>query len=109
MQNLYHSVNIGSLQLGGNLFLAPVAGYSDRAFRSICRKWGADFAYTEMVSAEALVRGSEKTSAFMLRAPEEKSYAVQIFGGDPAVLAEAARIVYETSGTYRHKCRLPRA
>ena len=97
MQNLYHSVNIGSLQLGGNLFLAPVAGYSDRAFRSICRKWGADFAYTEMVSAEALVRGSEKTSAFILRAPEEKSYAVQIFGGDPAVLAEAARIVYETA------------
>ena len=49
-----------------------------------------------MVSAEALVRGSEKTSAFMLRAPEEKNYAMQIFDGDPAVLTKTTRIVYET-------------
>lgn len=92
---LYHPVKIGKLELEGNLFLAPVAGYSDRAFRSICTDCGADFAYTEMVSAEALVRKNIKTETLMRRAPNEKSYAVQIFGGVPETMAEAARIVLE--------------
>ena len=95
MSALYHPVKIGSLSLPGNLFLAPVAGYSDRAFRSICRECGADFAYTEMVSAEALTRGSGKTEALMSRAPNEKAYAVQIFGGKPETMAGAARLVLE--------------
>ncbi len=93
--NLYHPVKIGSLSLSGNLFLAPVAGYSDRAFRSICRECGADFAYTEMVSAEALTRGSEKTEVIMSRAPNESKYAVQIFGGVPETMAKAARMVLD--------------
>lgn len=92
---MYHSVKIGSLELPGNLFLAPVAGYSDRAFRSICTECGADFAYTEMVSAEALTRKNLKTETLMRRAPNEKNYAVQIFGGVPEVMAEAAKIVLE--------------
>ncbi|MBR1721154.1 MAG: tRNA dihydrouridine synthase DusB, partial [Treponema sp.] len=90
---LYHPIKIGSLSLGGNLFLAPVAGYSDRAFRSICAECGADFAYTEMISSEALIRGNEKTEGLMARAPNEDAYAVQIFGGNPETMAEAARIV----------------
>ena len=93
MNDLYHGVKIGSLELAGNLFLAPVAGYSDRAFRSVCWDCGADFCYTEMVSAEALVRGSEKTEALMARASNEKAYAVQIFGGNPETMAQAAKIV----------------
>ena len=52
--SLYHPVKIGTLELEGNLFLAPVAGYSDRAFRGLCIKGGSNFEYTEMVSAEAL-------------------------------------------------------
>lgn len=95
MQSLYHSVKIGSLELAGNLFLAPVAGYSDRAFRSICTECGADFAYTEMVSAEALTRNNLKTEFLMRRAPNEKKYAVQIFGGTPEVMADATRIVLQ--------------
>lgn len=91
--NLYHPVKIGNLSLPGNLFLAPVAGYSDRAFRSICADCGADFAYTEMVSSEALTRNNEKTELLMARAPNENAYAVQIFGGNPETMAEAARIV----------------
>lgn len=90
---LYHPVSIGSVSIPGNLFLAPVAGYSDRAFRSICRKGGADFAYTEMVSSEALVRGSAKTRLLMARAPNEMQYAVQLFGGVPDVMAQAVRMV----------------
>lgn len=97
--NLYHPVKIGSLTLDGNLFLAPVAGYSDRAFRSICKDCGADFAYTEMVSAEALTRGSEKTEGIMARAPNEDKYAVQIFGGIPETMAKAARMVLDRTHT----------
>lgn len=90
---LYHPVKIGSLELSGNLFLAPVAGYSDRSFRSICVNQGASFTYTEMVSAEALVRGNWKTEELMARAPNEKAYSVQIFGGEEDVMAKAAEIV----------------
>lgn len=93
--SLYHPVKIGSLSLDGNVFLAPVAGYSDRAFRSICADCGADFAYTEMVSAEALTRNNLKTEQLMARAPNEKAYAVQIFGGKGQIMADAARIVLE--------------
>jgi len=93
--SLYHPVQIGSLSLPGNLFLAPVAGYSDRAFRSLCAACGADFAYTEMVSGEALTRGSGKTEELMGRAPNEKAYAVQIFGGRPETMGNAARLVLE--------------
>lgn len=86
---LYHPVCIGNVTLPGNLFLAPVAGYSDRAFRGVCREGGADFTYTEMVSAEALVRGSSKTVRLMQRAPGEKPYAVQLFGGTASVIRQA--------------------
>ncbi len=91
--SLYHPVKIGNLSLPGNLFLAPVAGYSDRAFRSICAECGADFAYTEMVSAEALIRDNAKTELLMKRAPNENAYAVQIFGGNEESMAQAARLV----------------
>ncbi len=93
MASLYHPVKIGSLQLEGNLFLAPVAGYSDRAFRSLCIEFGASFTYTEMVSSEALTRGSGKTEKLLQRAHNEKKYAVQIFGSDPERMADAASMV----------------
>ena len=95
MADLYHKVKIGNIQLKGNLFLAPVAGYSDSAFRSVCIENGACFTYTEMVSAEALVRKNLKTEILMRRACNEKAYSVQIFGGEPEIMAEAANIVLE--------------
>lgn len=94
---LYHPVRIGQLELPGNLFLAPVAGYSDRAFRSLCVECGASFTYTEMVSAEALVRSSGRTEQLMLRAPNERRYAVQLFGSEPERVAAAAKIVFATT------------
>ncbi len=93
--SLYRPVQIGNLKLDGNLFLAPVAGYSDRAFRSVCVRAGASFCYTEMVSMEAFTRGSDKTALLMRRAPNEKAYAVQIFGGNPEVMEKGARMVLE--------------
>ncbi len=95
MDNLYHPVKIGNIELKGNLFLAPVAGYSDAAFRSVCIENGACFTYTEMVSAEALVRKNLKTEILMRRACNEKAYSVQIFGGEPEIMSEAANIVLE--------------
>ena len=95
MAELYHPVSIGNIQLKGNLFLAPVAGYSDSAFRSVCIENGACFTYTEMVSAEALVRKNLKTEILMRRACNENAYAVQIFGGEPEIMAQAALIVLE--------------
>lgn len=92
---LYHPVKIGNVELKGNLFLAPVAGYSDAAFRSVCIENGACFTYTEMVSAEALVRKNLKTEILMRRTCNEKAYSVQIFGGEPEIMAEAAHIVLE--------------
>ena len=95
MTELYHPVKIGNVELKGNLFLAPVAGYSDAAFRSVCIENGACFTYTEMVSAEALVRKNLKTEILMRRACNEKAYSVQIFGGEPEIMEEAAHIVLE--------------
>lgn len=93
MDNLYHPIDIGPLHLDGNLFLAPVAGWSDSAFRSLCADLGASFTCTEMVSADAIVRGNQKTAHLMLRAPNEKAYAVQLFGSDPETMGMAARII----------------
>ena len=92
---LYRPVTIGSLTLPGNIFLAPVAGYSDRSFRSICVDWGADFTYTEMVSSEAYVRNSAKTEKLIARAHNERRYAVQIFGANPDYMAETAVRIIE--------------
>lgn len=98
---LYRPVRIGGLVLQGNIFLAPVAGYSDRSFRSVCVDWGADFTYTEMASSEAYVRNSAKTERLIARGHNEQRYAVQIFGANPEhMAATAARIL----AAYRPDC-----
>ncbi len=99
-KELYHPVSIGRpgtkiLSLNGNLFLAPIAGYSDMAFRSLCTEYGASLCTTEMVSAEALTRGSLKTEELMVRSPSEKHYAVQIFGGNADVMFRGTKLVLE--------------
>ncbi len=80
-QNLYHPVKIGNTLLRGNLFLAPLAGYTDVPFRSLCLELGSDMTFTEMVSTEGLFRGGDKTLALLQKAPNEKEYAVQLFMG----------------------------
>ena len=90
---LYRPVKIGSLELAGNLFLAPVAGYTDRAFRSICADYGADFTFTELASAEALVRGGKATFDLIRRGENEKRYAIQLFGHDPGAMYRAALLL----------------
>jgi len=82
--------SVAGIRLRGPFFLAPVAGYSDGAFRSVCFERGAALCYTEMVSSEALTRGHPKTRLLLERAPNETEYAVQLFGSRPDVLGRAA-------------------
>ena len=93
MSSLYHPLKIDNTVVGGNIFLAPLAGYTDRAFRSVCVEMGADLTYTEMVSCEALVRNSKKTEGLLKKAEAEEQYAVQVFAGCPATAAEAVKKV----------------
>ena len=78
---------------GTNVGLAPLAGWSDPPFRLLCFEYGADFAVTEMVSADGLIRGGERTARLIERLPGEGPVGVQLFGSDPASFAEAAAIV----------------
>ena len=70
-----------------------MAGYTDRAARLICRRFGADFTESEMVSARALVYQDRKSAPLARLYPDELPGAVQLFGSDPSVMAEAAKIV----------------
>jgi nifR3 family TIM-barrel protein len=99
---LYHPITIGNLVLGGNLFLAPVADYSDRAFRSICVDEGADLTFTELISAESVIRSRpdlkpvddpHPVSVLLRRAGNEERYAIQLFGADPARIAQGAALL----------------
>ena len=75
------------------LLLAPMAGYTDVAFRALCRAHGCDLAYSEMVSAKGLLYGSVRTAEYLRLGDEEKQIAVQLFGHEPDVLAAAAKRV----------------
>lgn len=72
------------------LYLAPLAGYTDQAFRRLCKDWGADYLVSEMVSADGLIRDSRKTEAFIQFSESERPFGVQLFGSDPLTMAKAA-------------------
>lgn len=75
--------------------LAPMASVTDSAFRKICKSYGADFVTTEMVSAKGLYYKSKKTASLMTLSDEEKPAAIQLFGSDPDIMAEAAPLLEE--------------
>jgi nifR3 family TIM-barrel protein len=85
-------MQIGPHTFPGRFFLAPLAGVSDRPFRTLCREMGASFAYTEMVSALGLVHGTLQTASYLDRDPEEDPFAVQIFASEPDALARGAEV-----------------
>jgi len=91
-------MNIGKIELDGRLFLAPMAGVTDAAFRHVCRGLGAALTTTEMVSAKALCYGDKKTAELLRCIPEDRPVAVQIFGHEPEAMAEAAGRAMELSG-----------
>lgn len=90
-------VNIADVKLDGRLSLAPMAGVTDFAFRRVCRELGAAMTTTEMVSAKALVYKDEKTRSLLYMPEREHPGAVQIFGHEPEIMAEAAPMALEIS------------
>ena len=90
-------MRIGNLEVNNPLVLGPMAGVTDWAFRTVCAEMGAGITVTEMVSSRALVY-KDKKSAALLRKNEGSLCGAQIFGNDPAIMAEAAVLALEISG-----------
>jgi len=90
-------MNIGSLHLENPVILAPLAGITNLPFRLLAKEAGCGLVCSEMVSADGLVHGARNAFDLLRSRPAEKPLAVQLFGSDPAVMAEAAAIV-EGSG-----------
>ncbi len=87
---------IGNVKIDTPVFLGPMAGVTDMVFRKICREYGCGFVCTEMVSAKALHYHDKKTASLMEISPSEHPAAVQIFGSEPDIMAEAVQYVEET-------------
>lgn len=88
-------MRIGRLALKNNLFLAPMAGITNLAFRTVARSFGAALCYTEMVSANGLTRSTHRSHEYLASTAHDTPLGVQLFGSDPAVMAEAAIIAEE--------------
>ena len=90
-------MHIGGIEIENPLFLGPMAGVTDWAFRVVCAEQGANVTVTEMVSSRALVYRDKKSAALLKKNPGSVCGA-QIFGNDPAIMAEAAQLALEISG-----------
>ena len=88
-------MKIGNVEIRGFAALAPMAGVTDRAFRELCVDFGAAYVMDEMVSAKGLVYQSEKSRELLVLSDKERPAAVQLFGNEPDVMAEAAKIAME--------------
>lgn len=86
-------MRIGSIEIPGQLALAPMAGVTDLAFRELCREFGAALTYTEMVSAKAMVYQDSKTRTLLMTSDLDHPVGAQIFGSDPVCMAEAAQMI----------------
>lgn len=90
-------MKIGNFELNDPLFLGPMAGVTDWAFRNICAELGATVTVTEMVSSRALVY-KDKKSAALLKKTSTGRCGAQIFGNDPQIMAQGAQLALEISG-----------
>ena len=90
-------MKLGNLEITGRTVLAPMAGVTDWAFRTVCAELGAAVTVTEMVSSRALVYQDKKSRSLLRKTPLGVCGA-QIFGNDPAIMAEAAAMALELSG-----------
>ncbi len=88
-------ITIGKLSLKHGVFLAPMAGVTDYAYRCVCKAHGAEYMTTEMVSAKAMHFGDRNTGILAEVTENEQPMAVQIFGSEPEIMAEAAKMLSE--------------
>ena len=79
------------------LILAPMAGVTDKAFRELCRSFGADMTVSEMASSKALTFNDRKTAHLLSISDEERPCGIQIFGDDPETMAQGAKKALEFS------------
>src|SRR4026209_93578 len=87
-------MKIGNVTLRSPYVVAPMAGMTDTAFRRLVKRHGScGLVVTEMVSSEGLVRGIDRTLEYAEYTEEERPVSIQVFGGDPQVMADAAQIV----------------
>jgi len=86
-------LHIGNIQIDNPVVLAPMAGVTDKAFRILVKEQGCGLIYTEMVSAKALTYKNAKTFELIDLTDEKPPISVQIFGSEPDIMAEGARIV----------------
>lgn len=84
-------MQIGNVNIDGYVALAPMAGVGDKAFRELCMDFGACYCVSEMVSSKGISYNSEKSAQLMELSEKEHPCAVQIFGNEPSVLAQAAQ------------------
>ena len=91
------ALKIGTVELQGRAVLAPMAGAGDRAFRETCARFGAACTVSEMVSSKALEFGDKKTHELMELGGDARPAGIQIFGSEPAVMAQAAKRAMEFS------------
>ena len=84
-------MDFAGFRLRNNLFVAPMAGVTDRPFRQLCKRMGAGLAVSEMVTSNSLLYGSEKTKRRANHEGEVAPVSVQIAGADPKMMADAAR------------------
>jgi len=86
-------MKLGNLNLSGRVILAPMAGVTDSTFRILARSFGAALSYTEMISADGLVRKNTNSLRLLYFKEEERPIGVQLYGSDPEKLASAAKEV----------------
>ena len=87
------TLKIGDVSLQGKFLLAPMSGVTNSIFRRIVRKYGAALVFSEVISAEGLVRGNFRTLRMLRFREEERPISIQLLGSDPQVMAQAAQIV----------------
>lgn len=94
---MINKIKIGNVEIDNNVFLAPMAGITDLAYRSIAKEFGAGLTYSEMISAKGMYYNDEKTKMLMKKAKNEEPFAVQIFGSDADIMAEVAEKISESA------------
>jgi nifR3 family TIM-barrel protein len=90
-QTLTPTFIIRNIPVYGDVILSPMAGFSDKPYRLICREYGSAISYTEFVSADGILHGNDRTTEMLKFDPSESPMVFQIFGNDETILEEAAR------------------
>lgn len=88
-------IKIGNVTINETAALAPMAGTADKAFRQICKEYGAAYVVGEMVSAKGLLQGSKKSAELMESDEKERPYAIQLFGSEPESMAAAVELAMQ--------------